>query len=84
MWIGTTTQCGFYWINEISDPLKLEIDELKLRFYGDNSSFSKPILMATSATCAGSAEAFRVKLEAVLEIVGGFGLEMRGMKCAGK
>ena len=63
-------------------PLKLEIDEPKLRCYGDYSSFSKIILIANSEMCAGSAETGRVKLEAVLEIDAGFGLEMRGIKWA--
>jgi hypothetical protein len=65
-------------------PLKLEIDELKLHFHGDYSSFSKVILMATSAICAGLAETGRVKLEAVLEIVGKIWMKTRGIKWAGK
>jgi len=65
-------------------PLKLEIDELKLRFYEDYSSFSKVILMANSVLCVGSAETGRVKLEAVLEIVGKIWMKTRGIRWAGK
>lgn len=63
-------------------PLKLEIDEHKLRCYGDYSSFSKITLMATFVICVGSAETGRVKLEAVLEIVGKIWMKTRGIRWA--
>ena len=50
--------------------------------FGRYSSFSKVILIANSGMRSQSAETGRVKLEAVLEIEGRFGLEMRGIKWA--
>ncbi len=48
--------------------------------FGQYSSFSKVILIANSGMRSQSAETGRLKLEAVLEIEGRMGLEMRGIK----
>jgi len=64
-------------------PLKLEILEPKWPCFEQYSSFSKVILIATSAICAGLAETGRMKLEAVLEIVGKIWMKTKGIKWAG-